>query len=214
MSPAFLLEILPDFLRAAGITLALSVACALAGALLGFGVHAAFLRAGPRLRLLYRGYVWILRGTPFLVQLFLVYYGLPSLGFTPTALEASFYSLTLYASAYFAEVFRASWNSLPKGQAEAAETLGIGRWHLFWRIQTPQALRFALPLITNQTLLVVKESSLASIITVPELTMTAGRVVAETFTFVEPYLLLALFYWLIAYAVARLGTALERRHVH
>ncbi|MDH5856596.1 amino acid ABC transporter permease [Lampropedia aestuarii] len=214
MSFSFILEILPDFLRAAGITLALSVLSALMGAVLGFTINAAFLRASPKLRLIYRFYVWVLRGTPFLVQLFIVYYGLPSVGLKPSALEAAFYSLTIYASAYFAEIFRASWASLPKGQAEAAETLGINRWHLFWRIQTPQALRFSLPLLTNQTLLVVKESALASIITVPELTMTAGRVVAETFNFLEPYLLLALFYWLITYVVVRLGLMAERRIAH
>lgn len=212
MNAAFLLEIFPDFLNAAKLTIGISFASAALGALAGYVINAAFLFLPRRLYVLYRVYVWIFRGTPFLVQLFLIYYGLPVIGLKPSAIEASILSLSLYASAYFAEIFRASWNSIPKGHLEAALSLGISRWSSFFTIQSPQALRFALPLITNQTLLIIKESALTSIITVPELTMTAGRIVAETFTFVEPYLILALMYWLLTYITARLGRRIERSY--
>lgn len=212
MNFTFLLDILPDFATATLVTLGISLASALLGILLGFAMHTLYLFFPVVWSPVYQVYIWVFRGVPFLVQLFLMYYGLPVLGFTPSAVEASVLALGLYSSAYFAEIFRASWNTLAKGQSEAALSLGISTSKTFLYIESPQAIRFAVPLIFNQLLLVIKESALTSIITVPELTMTAGRIVAENFAFIEPYLILALMYWLLTYLTTRIGNFIERSY--
>lgn len=212
MNFTFLVGMLPDFATATLVTLGISATSALVGLLLGFAMHTLYLFFPLIWTPVYQVYIWVFRGVPFLVQLFLMYYGLPVLGFTPSAVEASILALGLYSSAYFAEIFRAAWNTLAKGQSEAALSLGISIRKTFLYIQSPQAIRFAVPLIFNQILLVIKESALTSIITVPELTMTAGRIVAENFAFIEPYLILALMYWLLTYLTTRIGKFIEHSY--
>ncbi|HEY0210645.1 amino acid ABC transporter permease [Acerihabitans sp.] len=196
-----LLLYLPDYLRAMGITLWLSACSALLGGLLGFAVH-ALCRRRRAAYALWRAYVWLIRGTPYLAQLAVIYFGLPSVGIMLSATGATILSLTLYSAAYFSEIFRSSWQSITRGQLEAAEVHAISRWQSFWHIQTPQAVRFSLPLLGNQLILTIKESAVASVITVPELTMTTGQIVANTYTYVLPYALLILSYWLLAQAVS------------
>jgi polar amino acid transport system permease protein len=118
------------------------------------------------------------------------------------AVQATVVSLAFYAAAYFAEIFRAGWASIPRGHMEAARAFGIGRWVAFRSIELPQAIAFAIPLLTNQVILVIKESAVASIITVPELTMTASDIVASTYTYIVPYAMLIVCYWLLTQAVA------------
>ncbi|MBJ7222154.1 MULTISPECIES: amino acid ABC transporter permease [unclassified Brenneria] len=196
-----LLLYLPDYLRAMGVTLWISACSALLGALLGFALH-ALCRRQRALYAAWRFYVWAIRGTPYLAQLAVIYFGLPSVGIMLSAIEATILSLTLYSAAYFGEIFRASWQSIARGQLEAAAAHNISPWHSFWHIQTPQAMRFSLPLLGNQFILTIKESAVASVITVPELTMTTGQIVANTYTYVLPYALLILSYWLLAQAVS------------
>ncbi len=194
-------QFLPDYIDALGVTLWISASSALAGALLGFALH-ALCRRQPLPYRIWRIWVWVVRGTPFLAQLAVFYFGLPSLNIMLSATQATVLSLTLYSSAYFSEIFRAAWGSIGRGQLEAAAAHNISPWRSFWHIQTPQALRFALPLLGNQFILTIKESAVASIITVPELTMTTGRIVANTYTYVLPYALLIVSYWLLAQAVS------------
>ena len=209
MNPDLIIEILPAFLRAAWLTLWLSVLAIALGAVLGFGLNAA-LQLAPRVAPLYRAFVWVVRGTPFLAQLFVLYFGLPQIGLAMDAITAAIVGLAIYGSAYFAEIFRACWQSIPRGQVEAGRVFGMSRLAILRHIEWPQAGRLAIPMLVNQAILVLKESSVVSIITVPELTMTAGTVVADTFSYLEPYLLLGLIYWLMALALASLGRATER----
>ncbi|KAF1021156.1 MAG: L-cystine transport system permease protein YecS [Paracidovorax wautersii] len=204
-----LAQIAPAFARAAALTLLVSAGAALLGLLGGFALNVCR-EFWAGVRPLYGAFIGLIRGTPFLIQLFILYYGLPQVGITFTPIAATVIGLGVYASAYFAEIFRASWQSIPAGQIEAARVFGLTRLQILRHIQAPQALRLALPMVTNQLILVLKESSVASIITVPELTMTAGTVVAETFSYVEPYLLLGLIYWLMAVALSRLGRLTEK----
>jgi polar amino acid transport system permease protein len=150
----------------------------------------------------YKTYVWLVRGMPYLSQLVIVYFGLPVLGLTMTAVQATIVSLAIYAAAYFAEIFRAGWASIARGQIEAARAFGIGRWAAFRAIEMPQVLAFAVPLLANQVILVIKESAVASIITVPELTMTASDIVASTYTYIGPYAMLIVCYWLLTQSIA------------
>lgn len=204
------LTYLPDFLNALWVTVQISLLAALLGGILGFVLNGLRVAWAPLVHV-YRVYVWLIRGTPFLAQLMLVYFGLPVLGLTLSAVEATILSLALYSSAYFAELLRTAWNSIPRGHVEAAQVHGIGAWRVFWHIQTPQALMFCLPLLGNQVILTIKESAVASIITVPELTQTAGAIVSNTFSYVVPYALLVIAYWLLTQTVGTLfGLAAQR----
>ncbi|MDE8559251.1 amino acid ABC transporter permease [Pantoea vagans] len=192
---------LPDFARALGVTLAISLSAALLGACGGFILQAV----GSLSRWLFwpwRAWVWLIRGTPYLAQLAVIYFGLPAVGIMLSAVEATVISLAIYSSAYFGEIFRTAWQSIGRGQLEAAQVHDISAWQSFWHIQAPQALRFSLPLLSNQFILTIKESAVASIITVPELTMTTGQIVASTYTYIVPYTLLILSYWLLAQGVS------------
>lgn len=201
---------LPDFAQALLVTLGISLAGATFGLLLGFALNAMRL-AVPASVGLYRLYVWLVRGTPFLAQLLLIYFGLPVLGLTLDAVQASILALGLYSAAYFAELLRSAWDSVPVGQLEAARVHGLSGVQAFWHIQAPQAMAFALPLLGNQVILTIKESAVASVITVPELTMTTGQIVSNTFSYVVPYGLLVLSYWLLTLLVGTVAAGLGRR---
>jgi polar amino acid transport system permease protein len=198
MDTGLLAGLLPDFGRSLMRTLLLVVSALAGGLAIGFTVNAIRVLCPHRSRWFYTAYTSVWRGTPFLVQLFIVYFGLPALGITFSPFMAAALTLALYCGAYCAEIFRGCWNTIPHGQIEAALIMGISRRDCFLRIELPQAARMSLPLLANQSILTLKESALASIITYPELTMTAGRIVSEQFIYIEPYLLLAVTYWLLA----------------
>jgi polar amino acid transport system permease protein len=199
------ISLIPRFAAAMLVTLEVSLFAALLGMAGGFLLNAFRMCFQRWLTYPYKAYVWLVRGMPYLAQLVIVYFGLPVLGLTMTAVQATIVSLSLYSAAYFAEIFRAGWGSIPRGQIEAARAFGIGRWSAFRAIELPQAFAFTLPLLANQVILVIKESAVASIITVPELTMTASDIVASTYTYIGPYAMLIVSYWLLTQAVAMLA---------
>jgi polar amino acid transport system permease protein len=203
-------DLLPLFGEAALRTLALLAVSLVGGLALGFVMNAARETGWRPLVACYWAYTTVWRGIPFLVHLFIVYFGLPSTGLRFDPFQAAALTLAVYSGAYFAEIFRACWQRIPRGQIEAARCMGLTRRQVFWHIACPQAVRASLPLVANQSILVMKESALASVITYPELTMTAGKVVSEQFVYVEPYLLLALSYWALAVLINRLGVWLRR----
>jgi len=203
--------LLPMFGEAALRTLAL-LACALAGGgALGFVLN-ALRESGQRpLVAVYWSYVGLMRGLPFLILLFIAYFGLPSVGVQLSPFAAAVGALSVYSGAYFAEIFRACWQTVPTGQVEAARAIGFSPVRVFWNIQAPQAMRSSVPLLANQSLLVLKDCALASVITYPELAMTAGKVVSEQFIYLEPYLLLALCYWGMSIVINSLGRWMNQR---
>lgn len=196
---------LPRFAAGMLVTLEVSLLAAFMGMMGGFALNVLRLRFPQVVATPYRLYVWLVRGMPYLSQLVIVYFGLPALGLTMTAVQATVVSLAMYSAAYFAEIFRTSWASIPRGQMEAVRAFGIGRWASFRAIECPQAIAFAVPLLTNMVILVIKESSVASIITVPELTMTASDLVSSTYTYIGPYAMLISCYWLLTQSVALLA---------
>ena len=197
--------LIPRFAAAMLVTLEVSLLAAMLGMAGGFVLNLLRLRFPGALAWPYRAYVWIVRGMPYLSQLMIVYFGLAVVCLTMTAVQATIVSLAFYSAAYFAEIFRAGWASIPRGQMEAVRAFGIGRWAAFRTIELPQAVAFALPLLANQVILVIKESAVASIITVPELTMTASDIVASTYTYIVPYAMLIVCYWLLTQSVALLA---------
>jgi polar amino acid transport system permease protein len=181
------------------------------GLALGFAIALLYrLRIAP-LRWLLRAFIEIFRGTPFLVQLFLLYAGGPYIGLRLEATTAGILGLGLYSSAYFAEIFRGGFASVPVGQIEAAMSVGMSPFDTLARVTLPAALIAAVPPIVNMLIVLSKETVVLSIITVPELMYQVQTMAAETFTAFDAIFAMAAFYWLLVEAVSRLGRRLEAR---
>jgi polar amino acid transport system permease protein len=181
------------------------------GLALGFGVSLASRSQSRFVRWPLRGYIETLRGTPFLLQLFVLYAGGPSIGLRLSATAAGIVGLGLYSSAYFAEIFRAGFGAVPIGQIEAAASVGMTPVDILRRISLPTALVSSLPAIVNMLIVLSKETVVLSIITVPELMYQAQTMAAETFTAFEAIFALALFYWALVESASRAGAWAERR---
>lgn len=169
-------------------------------------------RYGPRpLGWLIQAYIEVIRGTPFLVQLFVLYYGGPLLGLRLDALPAGILGLSVYGSPYFAEIFRAGYLSVPVGQIEAARAIGMSEPTIVRRILLPLSLVSALPALVNFSIILTKETVILSVITVPELMYSVQRMSTETFRYLEANFILALFFWLLVETISRAGRWLETR---
>lgn len=158
-----------------------------------------------------RFYVWFFRGTPLLVQLFLIFYGLPNLGIVLDAFPAALIGFSLNTGAYSSETIRAAISSVPRGQWDAALALGLNGFQVFGRIVAPQAARIAAPPLANSFIALVKDTSLAAVLTVPEMFQVAQRITAVTY---EPLLLYseaALIYLVFSSALSLLQRRLEVR---
>ncbi len=149
-------------------------------------------------------YVEVLRNTPLLVQVFLVFFGLASLGWKVSAFAAALLSLVINVAAYSSEIMRAGMDSIPKGQIEAAECLGLTRRQIYWHVVLRPAMEKVYPALTSQFVLLMLASSITSQISVEELTAVAARVQSETFRPFEAYILVAVAY-LILSLLMRLG---------
>jgi polar amino acid transport system permease protein len=194
---ALILHNLPGILRALGISLVLWFAGTIAAVLLGFAVAVAR-RYGPRpLDLLLQLIVEVLRGTPFLIQLFLLYFGGPFMGLSLDPAPAGLLGLSVYGAAYFSEIFRAGFDAVPRGHVEAAECVGLSRFQIVRRILVPEMTMLVLPACTNMAIILLKETAVLSTITVPELTFTVSNIGTEHYAFVEAFSILALVYWVL-----------------
>ncbi|MEB7599717.1 amino acid ABC transporter permease [Raoultella terrigena] len=139
-------------------------------------------------------YVESIRNTPFLVQIFLVYFGLSSLGFSFSAFTVSVIALTINVGAYTAEIMRAGFESIHKGQWEAAETLGLNRWQQYWHVALRPAIERVYPSLTSQFILLMLASSVTSQISTEELTATANFIQSETYRPFETFFIVACIY--------------------
>ena len=151
--------------------------------------------ASRPVRWLCDAYVAVLRGTPFLIQLFILYYGGPFMGLDLDPLTAGILGLSIYGSAYFAVIFTSGFASVPKGQIEAARMAGIQRAADRALVQVPQMLVLILPALANMIVILAKETAVLSVITVNEMTSVVSGIGSTTYAFVETLLFLALFYW-------------------
>ncbi|MFT4181289.1 MAG: amino acid ABC transporter permease [Rhizobium sp.] len=158
-----------------------------------------------------RFYVWVIRGTPLLVQLFVIFYGLPSMGILLDAFPAAVIGFTLSVGAYTSEIIRAVISSVPKGQWEAAYSIGMNWRQAMSRTILPQAARVAVPPLSNTFISLVKDTSLAAAITVPEMFQAAQRIVATTYEPLILYVEAALIYLVMSSFLSALQGRLERR---
>jgi polar amino acid transport system substrate-binding protein len=199
----------PAMIRATGVTLVLScLAMALAVAVGGL-IAAGRVYGGAPLRIVLTGYVEIMRGTPLLLQLFVIYFGLASIIELP-AFVAAMAGLALNYAAYESEIYRGALLAVPAGQLEAAQTLGLSTRQTLWLIRGPQAFRLALPPMTNDFVALLKDSSLVSVITVVELTKQTSIFAANIGSWVVPGAFCAALYLVLSLPLAHAARRLER----
>lgn len=202
------------FLKGAWYTLELSFFGVLLGTVLG--VVFALMRISKLWPLKFAAsvYIEIIRGTPMLVQVFIIHYGLTSFGINLTAFMSGVIALTINSAAYMAEVFRAGIEAIDKGQMEAARSLGMTRGMAMRHIILPQAFRNMLPAIGNEFIIIIKDSSLISVVGISELMYTARTVQGSTYLPMEPLLVAAALYFVMTFSLSRLMLWLEGRLRH
>jgi cystine transport system permease protein len=209
---SLMIDSLPSLLTAC---IMFTVPLTLLSFVLGLGV--GFLAAITRLfapapfAAFVRFYVWIIRGTPLLVQLFLIFYGLPSVGIVLDAFPAALIGFTLNVGAYTSEIIRAVLVSVPKGQWEAAYSIGMTWAQSMRRTILPQATRIAVPPLSNTFISLVKDTSLAAAITVPELFRAGQRIVATSYEPLILYIEVALIYLVVSSVLSSLQARVEKR---
>jgi cystine transport system permease protein len=180
---------------------------------LGLGFVAALTRLfapGP-LVVVVKFYVWVIRGTPLLVQLFLIFYGLPSIGIVLDAFPAALIGFTLNVGAYTSEIIRAVIVAVPKGQWEAAYSIGMTWPQAMVRTILPQASRIAVPPLSNTFISLIKDTSLAAAVTLPELFQAGQRIVATSYEPLIIYIEVALIYLAMSSVLSNLQVRLEKR---
>jgi cystine transport system permease protein len=207
---ALLREAAPVMLAGAGYTLVFALASMAGGLALGF--PAAVLRMSPWALLRWPAtlYVSVMRGTPLLVQIFVIYYGLPSIGIEFTPVTAGVLALSLNAGAYLSESLRGAIGSIGVGQWRAGFSLGLGYWQTLGHIVLPQALRVAVPSMSNTLISLIKDTSLVSVITMTELMLSTKEVIATTFRPLPLYIAAAAIYWCMSLAFESLQRRAER----
>lgn len=194
----FALSILPVLLQGAVLTVLATIG-GFAGALVGGAIIATMQRSDIKaLRFLAIGFVYVIRNTPLLVQLYFVFYVLPSFGITIGALSAGILGLSLHYSAFIAEVYRAGIGAVPVGQFEAADALGLGTVQKWALVIAPQAVKPILPVLGNYLIGMFKETPILATITVIELFGAAQDVAGKTYRYNEPYTLVALIFLAIS----------------
>jgi cystine transport system permease protein len=182
-----------------------------------FGIILAVLTALARistsrpLQILARIYVSAIRGTPLLVQLFILFFGLPTIGIVIDPFPAAVFGFSLNVGAYASEVIRASILSIPKGQWEAAHTIGMNYYQTLRRIILPQATRVSIPPLSNTFISLVKDTSLASLILVTEMFRRAQEIASANYEFLLLYIEAAIIYWLICFILSLIQDRIEHR---
>lgn len=192
-------------------TLLLSAIAIAVGTLLGAIVSTLRALNNGFLNIVLRAYVEIFRGTPLLMQLFFVYFGLPMLGINVDKFWAAFSSISLYTGAYVAEVFRTGVEAVPRGQLEAASALGLSFGQRLWYIVRPQALRISIPPLVGVYVAVIKDTSLATVIGYNELMRRAMELVLQYGRPLEVLLTVGGLYFIICFPISKLSVWLERR---
>lgn len=202
-----------NFLQALLLGLGMAVLSLVIGCVIGLGLAYARTSNSKWLQRSSWAYVELIRNTPLLLLIFMCYFGLPELGIRfLDKIESFILTLSLYAGAYMAEVFRAGLSSIPKQYIEAAKAIGMRPWQRQRWVVLPVMFRITLPAVSNNLISLFKDTSLAAAIAVPELTFVARQVNANTFRVMEAWLTASALYLVTCYAIALALRALERRY--
>ena len=206
----FLQIALPKLLEGLVLTLEISAGCLVIGFVIGFPAALARVYGPKWLRWIVTAYIEILRGTPALVQLFLVYYGLPQLNITLSAFASAFLALGLNSSAYQAEYFRGAIQAIKSGQMMAARSIGMTKFQAIQHVIIPQAFRFAIPAWSNEAISMIKMSSIVYLITVPEMMNVAKELVSRYYNPFEAYITAGVIYMVVIGVLSWLLNKLEK----
>lgn len=220
MNFSFLPKYWPYFLLGARNTLLIAVFTVLFGVIIGVAVALLRLSKNKILRFLASAYIEFIRGTPLLVQIFIVYYGLDNiitfpkfifLGIQMARFIPGVIALSINSGAYVAEIVRAGIQAVDRGQTEAARSLGMPQFMCMWLIILPQAIKNILPALGNEFVTVIKESSIISVISIAELTFNTSIVRGATFIPLEPLYVTAVLYFIMTFTTSKILAHLERR---
>jgi len=230
-------EAFPMLLQGLGVTVEITVVSLIMAVVLGLVSCLMGLSSVAVLRWLSKGYVWLIRGTPLLVQVFFVYFGFPQLvqsighsvmgggdagsfygvmggalaNFRISAFAASFLTLSLNAGAYMSEIFRGGIQAVHPGQMEAARSLGLSKGHAMYRVILPQAFRICVPSLVNQFIITLKDTSIVSIISLQEIVYNARIYIGRTMQSFGTWIVVGLMYLLIVTVLSTLSRYIERR---
>ena len=210
--PQLALDSFPYVLSGIGYTLLIALVSMVMGLIIGFFLALARTSSLWILQWPARMYISFMRGVPILVILFLLYFGFPVIGIEFSAVQAALIGFTLNSAAYMAEILRSSLSSVDIGQWESSKALGLSYWQSMKRIILPQSVRIAIPPLSNVLMDLIKASSLAAMITVPEIFQKARIVGAREYDLLTLLILVALIYWAICSAMTVLQNYLEKRY--
>ncbi|MNI15383.1 Inner membrane amino-acid ABC transporter permease protein YecS [compost metagenome] len=205
------LDNLGYLLKGAYYTLNITVVSMFFGFFIALLVAIARLKGNSLITSLAKGYVSIIRGTPIIVQIFIIYYGLPDYGIKLGPLTAAYISLSINIGAYLSETFRGAILSVSKGQTEAAFSLGLSPWQALRKVVLPQAARVAIPPMGNTFIGMLKETSLVSLVTVTELLRSAQLLMAQYYVSMPFYLAIALMYWIMSLVFSNILNRIENK---
>ena len=199
-------------------TILISLISILIGVVIGFVSCIMGMSKNIILRGISAVYIWIIRGTPMIVQAFIVYFGMPQLvqklidpSFRIEAFAAGVITLSLNAGAYLSEIFRGGITAVPKGQTEAARSLGLGSARTMYKIVLPQALKVAIPSMVNQFIITVKDTSILSIIGLADIVNKAKVYVGKSYQFFATYILVAVYYLVVISILMVVSRYLEKK---
>ena len=204
------LHYLPDLLQGMLVTLWLTIQGLAAGFVLGLLASLARVYGNKFWKGLAVGYIELFRGTPLLVQLFLIYYGLPGLGITLSRGLSAFLAMALNSGAYQAEYLRGSILAIGDGQMMAGRSIGLSKWKTIWYVILPQALRLAIPAWSNEPVSLLKSTAVVFLIAIPEVMSKAKSIAARTYDPIGAYLAAAIMYLVAVYILILLLNWLER----
>lgn len=204
-------EIGPQLMRGTAVTLELTAICITSGFIIGLALSLGRVYGNLIIYAITTTYVELVRGTPLLVQLFIIYYGLPDVGILLNPLLAAGIALGLNTSAYQAEYFRGAIQSVSAGQMTAARSIGMSKFGAIKSIILPQALRLAIPSWSNELIYMLKYTSLAFTVGAPELMAKAKIIAARNFRYLEVFIIVALIYIVIVTLFTKVLEIVEKR---
>ena len=208
---------MPLLLEGLKLTVIVSLVSIAIGMVIGLFVCLMKMSKNVVLRAIAGVYIWIIRGTPMLVQAFIVFFGVPQVvrlfvtDFKFTALTAGIITLSLNAGAYLAEIYRGGILAVPKGQSEAARSLGLSQGKTMLKVVLPQAFKYSIPSLVNQFIITIKDTSILSAIGMAELVNKAKTYVGSTYTFFETYIVVAAMYLVIISILMIISNYVEKK---
>ncbi|KWX24305.1 polar amino acid ABC transporter permease [Mycolicibacterium wolinskyi] len=208
-----LIPYLPALLKGLAVSIGVSLVAAIVGGAFGILLYAGRTSRVSVFRAASSAYVEIIRNTPLLLQLYLVYFALPQAGVNLDPVAAGILALSINNAAYMAEIYRAGFQSVPAGLREAGAALGLSPRDTFWRVLFPPAMRNVLPAITNQTILLFLASSITSVVSLPDLMHVMMGITSTTFRTIEAFTVGGLLYFAVAFLIASLSRIVETRFI-